>query len=845
MYIVGDFMRKFERDDIVHLLQSLIKATQIMSTNKNVQQIKMLATDCYDTIVMVDEFLKQKLSQEKYKDYSNILSKISGFYEKSNLLRQINSTYLSESKYIISQLNTIEKKISQEELQYIITFMPYKSSMWDSMESVWDAARQDLRCTCHVVPIPYYEKTEKGEMSDLKYEGNDYPPYVPVLDWREYELEENFPDVIYIHNPYDEGNYVTTVPEQFYSYNLKPYTEALVYIPYFVMNPVYSKNMFEVSALNYVDYIIAQTETTLKEYQKYTTEDIWKKVLPFGNPKVDRIVNNRLKAEDIRADWKEKIGDKKVVLYNTSLSTLLKYREKYNQKLRSVFEYFQKREDFILLWRPHPLMESTLKSMASNLLPEYLENREFFLREQIGIYDDSADFLDAFHASDVYYGDASSLAYLYEVTGKAVVIQNCQLYKQKDEIERKTPIVQSGVVYKNDIYFPASNTNALLKMNVKDRKVEFVGKFPFDDENKVMMFSQCFLYEDNIIFIPLFARGIYSYNIVEKKFELLLDEGVEKPHWTHALQCGDELILVPALAGNISKYSYKKGELSVTNIELKDIADRQFHKFAFPYTDACIYQGKLFITCGFKKWLYEVDLENETMKRHQLDISSGKGLSRMKVFGDKLWISVNRPSFMISYNPETMEICEYTDFANENETFSLSENPIKDITMVGDDIWLLPSFGNAIAIIDKEGKLKKKVELSNSEISAYRRHSFVSYCWGCEACEEFILLPCANLQGVLLDCEGNIKEEIPFFVENNQFYEKQVANPLDFLGEFGDIFSSRYYEGYFWSLDEGLNEQEKMIKSAMDKAEKVGKRLVADVEGTCGKNIHDTIMKKL
>ena len=133
MYIVGDFMRKFERDDIVHLLQSLIKATQIMSTNKNVQQIKMLATDCYDTIVMVDDFLKQKLSQEKYKDYSNILSKISGFYEKSNLLRQINSTYLSETKYIISQLNTIEKKISQEELQYIITFMPYKSSMWDSM----------------------------------------------------------------------------------------------------------------------------------------------------------------------------------------------------------------------------------------------------------------------------------------------------------------------------------------------------------------------------------------------------------------------------------------------------------------------------------------------------------------------------------------------------------------------------------------------------------------------------------------------------------------------------------------------------------------------------------------
>lgn len=840
-------MRKFERDEIINLLQTLLKATQIMSTNKNVQQVKMLAADCYDTIVPIDEFLKENLSQDRYADYCSLISKIIAFYEKSTILRQINGVYTGEVKYIISQLKMIEKMILEEDIQYIITFMPYKSSMWDSMESVWEATKQDSRCICHVVPIPYYEKEENGGKATLKYEGNDYPSYVPVIDWQEYELGEIFPDVIYIHNPYDEGNYVTTVPEQFYSYNLKPYTDALVYIPYFVMNPVYSKNMFEVSALNYVDYIIAQTETTLKEYQKFTAKDIWEKVLPLGNPKVDRIINNSLKAKEIRADWKEKIGDRKVVLYNTSLSALLKQREQYIKKLRNVFEYFKKKEECILLWRPHPLMESTLKSMAPNLLSEYIDNRDFFIREQIGIYDDSADFLEAFNASDVYYGDPSSLAYLYEVTGKDVIMQNCQFHRQKDEMERKTPVVQCGVVYENDIYFPASNTNALLKMNIMSKKVEWVGKFPYDDDNKVMMFSQCFLFEDTIIFIPLFAKGIYSYNIVQNKFELIIDKGDDKAHWAHAVRCGDELILVPALSGNISKYSHSKKEIFDTDIELKDIEGLQFHKFALPYTDACMQNGKLWITCGFKKWLYEVDVDNGTVRKHTLNISSGKGLSRIVALDNKLWIGVNRPSIIISYDLENEEICEYNTFSNETEEFNLLENPIKDITIVDEQMWLLPSSGDAIAIIDKTGQLIKIIELSKEEnqVSAYRKHSFTKFCFGCDTLEGFFLLPCGSMKSLLLDCEGNIKDKVLAVVEDDRFFEKQAISPIELLGEFGDIFSSRYYEGYFWSLDEGLERNHREREKDVVKKVKSGERLVADVKGTCGKNIHDAIMRKL
>ena len=39
--------------------------------------------------------------------------------------------------------------------------------------------------------------------------------------------------ISYIHNPYDNWNYVTSIDPAFYSWELKKYTDCLVYIPYY------------------------------------------------------------------------------------------------------------------------------------------------------------------------------------------------------------------------------------------------------------------------------------------------------------------------------------------------------------------------------------------------------------------------------------------------------------------------------------------------------------------------------------------------------------------------------------------------------------------------------------
>ena len=56
-----------------------------------------------------------------------------------------------------------------------VVFLPYKASMWDSLESVWRAACEDEDCDAYVIPIPYYDKNPNGSFRKMHYEADQYP----------------------------------------------------------------------------------------------------------------------------------------------------------------------------------------------------------------------------------------------------------------------------------------------------------------------------------------------------------------------------------------------------------------------------------------------------------------------------------------------------------------------------------------------------------------------------------------------------------------------------------------------------------------------------------------------
>ena len=109
------------------------------------------------------------------------------------------------NRALIRAGNSIKKDIK---VYKEMVFLPYKASMWDSMESIWRAAEKDEHTVAYVIPIPYYDRNPDGSLGAMHYEGSQYPAYVPVIQYGSYDFEARRPDAVYIHNPYDNGNIV-------------------------------------------------------------------------------------------------------------------------------------------------------------------------------------------------------------------------------------------------------------------------------------------------------------------------------------------------------------------------------------------------------------------------------------------------------------------------------------------------------------------------------------------------------------------------------------------------------------------------------------------------------------
>lgn len=343
-------------------------------------------------------------------------------------------------------VESIEKNILKKRTA---VFLPYKASMWDSLESVWKAAEADPDCDAYVIPIPYYEKKSDGMLGEMYYEGDQYPEYVPITDYNNFDFGIHHPDMIFIHNPYDEYNYATSIHPFFYSKNLKKFTDNLVYIPYFVLDEIEPSDKMAVKnmehfctapAVIHADTVIVQSEKmrqayicALVEFAGEKSRQVWeKKILGLGSPKYDKVLEE-VSSITVPEEWekiiyKEDGTKKKIIFYNTGLGAMLEQKEAMLDKIENVLEFFSNnRKEAALLWRPHPLMKATLQSMMPELLEGYKRLVAAYQEEKWGIYDDTAELDRAIKISDAYYGDPSSVVQLFRKVGKPVMLQDVNI----------------------------------------------------------------------------------------------------------------------------------------------------------------------------------------------------------------------------------------------------------------------------------------------------------------------------------------------------------------------------------------------------------------------------------
>jgi hypothetical protein len=412
-----------------------------------------LISDCQDSAISMGEQI-----EKLYGEGTKCVSLLEQYCENLYLLTQAFDD-AGKKRELYNTLNKQLKKLrglmtSELPDKLEIAFFPYKASMWDSLESVYLAAKADPNCDAYCVPIPYFDRNSDGSLGQMHYEGSEYPKNIEITNWESYNFEERRPDVIYIHNPYDKWNLVTCVHPRYFSENLKQYTDKLVYIPYFVLDEIEPDDQNAIDGMKhfvwtpgviYADKVILQSEKMkqiyINEFMKTAKENglggdfinrkkLEEKFLGTGSPKFDKVKNTRKEDLEIPYEWLRIIqkpdGDfKKVVLYNNSLSALLQESEKMIVKMQSVFHVFKEHKDeIVLLWRPHPLIQATISSMRPDLWTEYEMLVKQYQKEGWGIYDDTPELDRAIVLSDAYYGDRSSVVKLCRKREIPIMIQN-------------------------------------------------------------------------------------------------------------------------------------------------------------------------------------------------------------------------------------------------------------------------------------------------------------------------------------------------------------------------------------------------------------------------------------
>ena len=152
-------------------LETLIKANHLIKNflgkNSDKNLIGLL-TDCQNCAITIGTQI-----EEIYGTELNSIHELEIYCEMLYQITEVIET-LYEGKRIYSesekQLRKIKSSMESEIPDKIeIVFLPYKVSMWDSLESVWIAAEDDSDCEPYVIPIPYYDKDSVGKLTKEHY----------------------------------------------------------------------------------------------------------------------------------------------------------------------------------------------------------------------------------------------------------------------------------------------------------------------------------------------------------------------------------------------------------------------------------------------------------------------------------------------------------------------------------------------------------------------------------------------------------------------------------------------------------------------------------------------------
>nr|WP_302167733.1 hypothetical protein [uncultured Schaedlerella sp.] len=659
-------MKRKTKKDIESIMQTMLDAHShvvFLLESKQISKALDLLAQCQECALNIGKAIEKSEGIDTQavlylEEYCEHLYKMSRTFDKKGI---------SAFKLMLDNaLHCVQCEIENIPLERLkIVFMPYKVSMWDCMESVWRAAKEDEECDTYVVPIPYYEKDQQGNIKEMCYEGGIFPKYVPITHYSAFSLKEELPDVVYIHNPYDGANYVTTVHPDYYSSNLKTYTSKLIYIPYYILGggsfPEHHRNL---PAYKNIDKIVVQDKEKADSLSEYIPED---KILIAGSPKIDCILDrNRDKAKImehyIPIKWKKKIEEKKVFLFNISITGILENSRIALCKIKYVISVFEDREDVVLWWRPHPLIEATLKSMRPEMYAEYIKIKNEFVNREKGIFDETGEASIAAVIADAYIGEnSSSLINYFGVLGKPVFYINWNIIENKRK-NRNFLYFNSYIKEENRILFIPTNEGLehnLFSLDLNNGIINKLIQFPGTSENKANCYWGIKKIDNRIVLIPTNAKDIYIYDFqLNQAMKIVLSTSIDDALlFSGAIEYEGKLFLLPICYPaivSIDIHSFKVLEYKecISHFLLED-GERPMFSRAYIKKEEYLYLASLndskIIIFNLKNGSFKIKTIGNYMH----------GYTHMIHDGEHFWLAAWMKNSIVRWNENSGETEEY------------------------------------------------------------------------------------------------------------------------------------------------------------------------------------------
>ena len=687
----------------------------------SLEAITNLLTGCQTIAINIGNLIEESEGEGfvtvKYlEDYCELVYSINEESQANSGNDNPNKIYKKLNKMLLKIENSLKHDIP---LRREAVFLPYKASMWDSLESVWEAADADPDCDAYVIPIPYFDKNPDGSVREEHYEADLFPENVPITHYSEYDFGQHHPDMIFIHNPYDYGNLVTTIHPFFYAENMKKVTDCLVYIPYFATSGGMSESRAWCPVYDYVDYIVIQHESYRKYYSPEIPEE---KFLPLGSPKFDKVIQKCQNPPQLSPEWKQKISGKKVLFYNTSLSGMLDNTAQFLRKMQYVFEIFKEHPEFCLLWRPHPLFESTLYAMRPKCIEVYNALKQDFLKQEKWIYDDTPSVEDTIAICDGYIGDGgSSIVALFGVAGKRIFIldNSINCFNSNTPWARLLYSKQSKNT-ENDIgiSYALTEENVLYKLCGEYKYEKYM-----DICDSVMSYAYGNIYSWNkkIIISPCLEQDIVIIDEEKHIDRIPLEQGGKAWQFSNSYFENGKLILVP--------HDYKA--LVIVDMETLEISYfydvisfiKSVDEAGSHYGVSWVYGDHLYITDSFCNQCMRININ--TFRRELFDINLGIEGKNSVVLDKKneCWIIHVDGPYVTRFLFDT----------KEKETINLEVEGLKSAmnnkyyfdTAVKDGkyVYFSPSYANKIVKLELESKRVDELIIEGAS-NNYEERSF-------------------------------------------------------------------------------------------------------------------------